>query len=85
MPDAPNDVANANPIPVAATYYEFRPAPDITVYQLACVLEKMLEGQHAAFSQALIDLMPMDCLKHFERLQPKAQQSMFAIFANGTV
>jgi len=55
--------------PALITGYIFKPADDISVYELYKIVQYMLEGQNALFLPSLLDKMPDECKRHFESSQ----------------
>jgi superfamily II helicase len=74
------DPSSSNP--EAASGFVFRPQADITVAELASILQVLLDAQQSVFLQPVIADLALQCQRHFVSKREVSLQTMLYLGAS---
>ena len=68
--------------PTAALGYVFRPQADITVAELASILQVLLDAQQSVFLQTIVTDLAPECQRHFVSKREVSLQTLLYLGAS---
>ena len=70
--------------PDANSGFIFKPQSDITVAEMAVVMQMLLDAQHSVFFASAIDNLSTECKRHFISKRERELQAMLYLGASNT-